>query len=364
MLDRLLETNLVPDFAVRAGIRRLLRMRLQQEKEPTADLQAGRLDRFVCDMKKAPIALNTREANEQHYEVPARFFELVLGDHLKYSCAYWENGTKDLSDAEAAMLQTTCERAQLENGQTVLELGCGWGSLSLFMANRFPESRVVAISNSNTQRETILAKAHALGVRNLQVITCDMNEFEIDRKFDRIVSIEMFEHMRNYQRLLEKCSRFLADHGKLFIHIFVHREFAYCFEPRDESDWMARYFFTGGLMPSDDLLSHFHDHFHIEEQWRVNGIHYSKTADAWLHRMDQNRDEILDLFSHTYGPESARKWWAYWRIFFLSCSELWGFRNGEEWFVSHYRLVKDEARPRPGQGESSSGRPGLRPGEV
>jgi cyclopropane-fatty-acyl-phospholipid synthase len=238
------------------------------------------------------------------------------------------------------MLELTCNRAGIRNGQHILECGCGWGSLSLFMAQQYPGSQITAVSNSRTQKIFIDQQARSRGIENLQVITADMNSFQTDQKFDRIVSVEMFEHMRNYQHLMDKLSGFLNETGKLFVHIFTHRELSYLYEVKDESDWMSKYFFTGGVMPSDHLLLYFTDHFMIENHWRVNGVHYSKTSEAWLRNMDNNRDEILTLFQQTYGKDQALKWWVYWRIFFMACSELWKYNGGNEWFVSHYLFEK------------------------
>ena len=240
------------------------------------------------------------------------------------------------------MLAITCERADLQSGQTVLELGCGWGSLSLYMAKEFPESRFVGVSNSRTQKEYIDAQAKIRNLKNLEIITADMNIFETPRRFDRIVSVEMFEHMRNYQKLMAKAASFLNPDGKLFVHIFTHREFSYLYDETDDKDWIAKYFFTGGIMPADDLLLYFQDHFQIANHWRVSGTHYQKTSECWLANMDAHRKEIIPIFQKTYG-EQYQKWWVYWRVFFMSCAELWGYRGGDEWIVSHYLFQKRSA---------------------
>lgn len=336
MIHTLLEKNLLPDSLIRFGIRRLLKQRLKEEDMGNLEIQQHRLMSFIGELKQSPIAVHTLAANEQHYEVPTEFYRLVLGKHLKYSSGYWRNGIKDIDRSEEDMLQLTCERAQLKDGQKILELGCGWGSLSLFMAKTFPNSIITAVSNSRTQKSFIDEQAQARGLKNLKIITADMNEFTIEDRFDRAISVEMFEHMRNYQKLLEKAAGFLKPEGRLFVHIFTHREFAYPFEVRDDSDWMAKYFFTGGIMPSDHLLLYFADHFKIRQHWRVSGIHYAKTSEAWLMNMDRNKSEIMLLFKSTYGETSALKWWVYWRVFFMACAELWGYREGKEWFVSHY----------------------------
>ena len=340
--DSLVEKNKIPDFIIRQNIRKLLTQRLQDENKGSTEAQQAHLMQLIEELKESAIAVNTQEANEQHYELPTEFYQYCLGKHLKYSCGYWKEGVTELDESERDMLQLTCIRADLHDGQDVLELGCGWGSLSLYMAVNFPKSRFTVISNSRSQKRYIDEQIQKRGICNLNTITADINAFTTTQVFDRVVSVEMFEHMRNYQKLLEKISRFLKKDGKLFVHIFSHKEFAYKFEVFDESDWMSKYFFTGGIMPSDHLLLYFNDHITIEKHWHVNGMHYSKTAEAWLLNMDKHKKEIIPIFEQTYGKENALKWWVYWRIFYMACAELWGYNNGDEWMVSHYLFNKKQ----------------------
>jgi cyclopropane-fatty-acyl-phospholipid synthase len=335
-LDSLLEKNFLPDWLIRIGIRRLLRQRLREEDKGGPVQQHAHLLQFIEELKLSPIAIETRAANEQHYELPDWFFRLCLGARLKYSSGLWTNGVENLDAAEAAMIKLTCKRAQICDGQAILELGCGWGSLSLWMAEYFPGAQITGVSNSSTQKIYIDSEIKRRGLKNLQIITADMNQFDIVGKFDRVVSVEMFEHMKNYETLMAKISRWLKPDGKLFVHVFSHREYAYHFVARDSSDWMARYFFAGGMMPSDDLLLYFQNDLNIENHWRINGANYQKPAEAWLQNMDTNEKEIRALFAATYGAKNQTRWWVYWRVFFMACAELWGFRNGEEWLVSHY----------------------------
>lgn len=340
MIFNLLEKDILPDFLIRLGIRNLLKARLEEEKKENLEEQQKHLNQYIEDLKKSPIAINTADANEQHYEVPTEFYKFVLGKRMKYSGGYWPLGANTLDESEESMLKLSCERAQLKDGLSLLDLGCGWGSVSLYVAEHFPKCKITAVSNSKTQKEYIDSVAKEKGFKNLTVITRDMNEFTIDEKFDRIISVEMLEHMKNYQKLFAKLSSFLKPDGLFFIHIFTHKQYAYHFEVRDETDWMAKYFFTGGMMPSHNLFLYFQENLNIVNHWVVNGTHYGKTSEAWLANMDKHKSSILPILEKTYGKENVTKWWSYWRIFFLACAELFSYRKGEEWIVSHYLFRK------------------------
>lgn len=336
----LAERGWIPDSLVRKGIRRLDAQRLHEEESISGGDSRRRLQQFAQSLSRGPLAVATDKANEQHYEVPAPFFERVLGTHLKYSSCFYETGSESLSEAEEKALQLTCEHAELSDGQDVLELGCGWGSLALWMAQRYPKSRICTVSNSHSQRAFITGRIKALGLSNLEVKTSNINDFEIDRTFDRVVSVEMFEHLRNYEDLFSRIARWLKPEGKLFCHIFCHRRFAYLFECTGEDDWMARHFFTGGMMPAENLFLQFQKDLKFENKWWWNGSHYARTAEHWLQNLDQKRNEVLPILQSTYGPENAALWFQRWRIFFMACAELFAYGGGEEWGVSHYLFKK------------------------
>jgi cyclopropane-fatty-acyl-phospholipid synthase len=339
-LISLAERKLLPDKLIRFGIKRLLKQRLNDEYANDPEQRNLRYQQLLENLRQSPIAIETGAANAQHYEVPAAFYQYALGSHLKYSSCYWDEQTDNLDQAEARMLTITAERAELKNDQQILELGCGWGSLTLWMAEHFPGSHITAVSNSNSQREYIQQQAKQRGLDNIEVLTCDVNQLTFDKQFDRIVSVEMFEHMRNYDSLLSKVASWLTMNGKLFVHVFCHKQLAYPFETEGEDNWMGRYFFTGGLMPAQDTLLHFKQDLQLQQQWDLSGSHYQKTAEAWLDNMDKHQQEILAVFTNTYGEKQARIWQQRWRIFFMSCAELFGYSEGNEWRVAHYLFVK------------------------
>ena len=340
VLINLAEKGFLPDLLIRLGIKRLCGQRLSETNTLGLEALENSHQQWIDLLTKSPVAIVPEKANEQHYEVPPQFFELVLGANLKYSSGYWSKEVFSLDESELEMLKITCERAGLVDGQDILELGCGWGSLTCFMAQKFPNSKITAVSNSKDQRNFIQQKNDKLNLQNIKVVTADMNDFSTDEKFDRVISIEMFEHMRNYDELLKRIDGWLKQNGKLFVHIFSHKEVAYPFEDKGDGDWMAREFFSGGQMPSHRLLMSFPDRMKIEKDWRVSGTHYEKTSLAWLRKMDTNKIEVLELFKTTYGEKDASEWFQRWRIFFMSCEVLFGFNEGSEWGVSHYLFEK------------------------
>jgi cyclopropane-fatty-acyl-phospholipid synthase len=340
MIINIAEAGLLPDAVIRAGIRALNRMRLCQEHRGGIEALREHQRSFIEMLRKSPIAVMMDAANVQHYEVPPDFFLLALGKNRKYSCCYYPKGMETLDEAEEKMLTLTCGRAQIRDGMDILELGCGWGSLTLWMAERYPRSRITAVSNSRPQREFIQGCCRERAFQNVEIITADMNHFDTDKRFDRVVSVEMFEHMRNYKLLLRNVASWMKPDAKLFVHIFCHREYAYLFEEEGADNWMGKYFFSGGIMPSDDLLLYFQDDVALEDHWRVDGRHYERTANHWHANMDSKKVQIMPVLELTYGKKDAACWFQRWRIFFMACAELWGFRDGQEWWVAHYLFRK------------------------
>jgi cyclopropane-fatty-acyl-phospholipid synthase len=334
------ERGWVPDPAVRWGIRRLCVQRLRQQTGVIEDSGGDRaaLARFIDRLRTSEIALLPEKANQQHYEVPADLFRLMLGPRLKYSCCWWEKGAGSLAAAEDVSLRLTSTHAGIEDGMRVLELGCGWGSLTLWLAEHYPHCSIVSVSNSASQRAFIEAAARERGLSNVSIVTADMNVFDADRRFDRVVSVEMFEHMRNHSALLSRIARWIEPDGRLFIHVFCHRRFAYEFDTDGAQNWMGRHFFTGGLMPSADLLPSLPSPFALEDEWRWPGMHYARTAEAWLANLDARSGEVLHALQRAYGHEDASRWLQRWRIFLMACAELFGYAGGSEWGVAHYRF--------------------------
>jgi cyclopropane-fatty-acyl-phospholipid synthase len=337
----LAERGWLPDFLLRWGIRHLCAQRLHDEAAGGLDRQAARFTERIEMLRGSPVAIHTDAANKQHYELPPAFFALCLGKRLKYSGCYYPTGAESLDQAEVAMLELYGERAELEDGQSILELGCGWGSLTLWMAERYPNANIVAVSNSDQQREYIEKERRRRNLRNVSVVTQDVNRLELDSdSFDRCVSVEMFEHMRNYGILVGRIARWLRPGGKLFVHHFAHRTLMYPFETAGEDNWMGRHFFTGGLMPASDTLLWFQRDMKIERRWHVDGTHYQRTANQWLANQDACRDAVLAVLINAYGRKAAQLWFQRWRMFWMSCAELFGYAAGQEWLVAHYRFVR------------------------
>ncbi len=338
---RAAEWGWLPDWMLRLGIRMLLRARLREASRGGIEDQTGRLEHWVKVLRDSPIAPVPEAANRQHYEQPVEFFRTLLGPHLKYSAGYWPPGVTHLAQAEEAALDLVCQRAQIADGQTILDLGCGWGSFSLYAASRYPSSRILSVSNSRLQAEWIKDESRRRGLYGIEVQTADVNTFDTPWRFDRIVSIEMFEHVRNYEMLLRNLASWGRDQARLLVHVFCHRSFAYPFEATGPTDWMAREFFSGGQMPSADLLLHFQDHWAILDRWALSGTHYAKTCRAWMDQLDGERERVLGIFATSGdGTRSARVEFERWRLFILSCETLFGFRGGREWLVSQLLFRK------------------------
>jgi len=334
------ESGLLPDAVIRAGIRRLLESKRKEIHSGDEEFAANTLNAFVAMMNESPVAHVPDLANEQHYEVPAEFFKHVMGDHLKYSCCYWPSEAHNLSEAESAALELTVKRAGIKDGMQVLDLGCGWGSLSLWIAEHFPNASVISVSNSTSQRDFITERARERSIGNVEVVTCDMNDFSPERRFDRVVSVEMFEHMRNYGELFSRINNWLMPDGRFFMHVFCHRSTPYEYIDKGPGDWMSRHFFSGGIMPSADLPLRFSDDLCIDKRWHWNGQHSARTCNAWLDNMDANEALIKPVLADCYGEADASLWWQRWRIFFMACAELFDYDEGHEWYVGHYLFRK------------------------
>lgn len=350
--DRIIDSGMAPDFILKAAVRFSLREKTSGSaagagnKNDIEAMQKYKTE-FVENLKRSPVALRTDDSKHQHYEVPSEFFNLVLGSYMKYSCGWWadletsEKSAENLNHSETAMLELSAARAEIKDGMSILDLGCGWGSFSIYLAQHFPESAITAVSHSATQKKWIDDKAASLKLRNIRVITADMIDFEADEKYDRIVSIEMFEHMRNWKELFGRISRWLKSDGQFFMHIFTTEGVPWFYDADNDSDWMAKNFFAGGMMPASDLVLYFAENLHIEKVWKVSGRHYAKTLLAWLHRMDRNKKSIMPVFQNAYGSNAVR-WWNRWRLFFLSCAVFFGHKKGSLWNVTHYLLGKNQ----------------------
>ncbi len=333
-----IEQGYVPDALVRKGIRKLCEQRLIEEKADDVEAADQRYYEFLQELKQSPLAIETDKANEQHYEVDAEFYHLALGKRRKYSSSYYHDN-ESLDQAEENMLALYLERGQFTDGQDILELGCGWGSITLYLAEKLPNSKITAVSNSNSQRRYIMGQCKERGYNHVEVITCDINDLKLGQQFDRVISIEMFEHVRNYYNLFKNISTWLKDDGHLFVHVFCHRYLMYPFIAEGDDNWMAKYFFSGGQMPAVDTFSHFQQHLQLERRWVNSGTHYEKTSNHWLENMDKNKSKIMPIFEKTYGVD-AKLWFQRWRIFFMSCAELFGYNGGKEWLVGHYLFRK------------------------
>jgi cyclopropane-fatty-acyl-phospholipid synthase len=332
------ELGWVPKPIVRHGIRKLIKLRLDEISAYDCESNRYAARSFQDEMRNSAVTVLTDKANEQHYEVPPEFFENILGPRLKYSACYWDDETKDLEQAERNALRISCERARLRDGQRILALGCGWGSLTVWMAEHYPNATITAVTNSADQHAYLENRLSERGITNVSILRRDVAKIDLETRFDRVVSIEMFEHVRNFEALFARISRWLEPDGFLFMHIFCHRSVPYPFIKQSDSDWMSEHFFSGGMMPSDDLPLRFQRDLEIVDQWRWSGEHYARTARAWLDNLNHNRNSILEIFARTYGAGDAGRWWNRWWMFIAACEELFGYDNGQEWWVSHYLL--------------------------
>lgn len=342
LVDTLLDGGYLPHFVIRRGIRQQLQQRLHSIATTSLESSYASKMRYVDLLQTRPIAIETASANEQHYEVGTSVLANTLGPRMKYSCCLYPKGNESLAVAEMRMLEEYVTKAELKDGMKVFDLGCGWGSLSLYLAEIFPNSEITAFSNSRTQKVHIDSVAESKGLRNLTVVTGDIATFEFGEKpefagrFDRVLSVEMFEHMKNYAQLLRKCDTLLKVGGKLFVHIFAHKSTPYDFE----AGWMTEHFFTGGTMPSADLLLYFQRDLKVTRQWWVSGQHYAKTCEQWLSRMLERKTEVWQGLVETYGEAEAGRWWNRWQVFYLACAELFAWNGGEEWGVTHFLFEK------------------------
>ena len=330
---------MVPDYLLRRGVRNQGKQRLQMMKD--TDLKQEYLT-FLKEASSGEIAIHTDDANNQHYEVDSEFFQYCLGKNLKYSSCYWNDDTSSLDEAEEIMLDLYCKRAKIKDGMTVLDVGCGWGSLSLYLAQKYPKSKITGVSNSNSQRKFIEGVAYERGLQNLKIITKDINSFNADEKFDRVISIEMFEHTKNSKKLMNSINKWLNSDGLFFMHVFAHKDNPYYFDTNQKNAWMAKYFFTGGMMPNHNLFKDLNSDLNYQKSWMLSGTHYEKTSNAWLEKMDLNKRKILELFKKKNSNSMAKKKFHFWRLFFIACAEIFGYDGGSEWVVSHHLFKKSD----------------------
>ena len=337
--NTLLSRGLIPDFLLRRGVR-------SQGKQRLAMMVKGNLsndyEKFLKEASSGEIAVHTDDANNQHYEVDSEFFQYCLGKNLKYSSCYWDENTSSLDQAEDNMLELYCKRADVKDGMDILDIGCGWGSLSLFLANKYPNANITGISNSSSQKLFIDKEASKRNLRNLKIITSDINDFKSSKKFDRIISIEMFEHTKNSKKLLDSIDSWLNPKGCFFMHDFAHKNNPYYFDKDQNNAWMAKYFFTGGMMPNHNLFRDLESNLNYQKSWMLSGTHYEKTSNAWLNKMDHNREKILTLFKENSDIKTAKRNFHFWRLFFIACAEIFGYANGSEWCVSHHLFNKSD----------------------
>ena len=333
----LISRGLIPDSLLRRGVRGQGKQRLGMMKN--SDLKKD-YELFLKEASSGEIAVHTDDANNQHYEVDSEFFQYCLGKNLKYSSCYWNDDTSSLDEAEEIMLDLYCERAEIKDGMTILDVGCGWGSLSLYLAQKYPKSKITGVSNSNSQRKFIEELAYERGLQNLKIITEDINSFDTKEKFDRVISIEMFEHTKNSKKLMDSINKWLNSDGLFFMHVFAHKDNPYYFDTEQKNAWMAKYFFTGGMMPNHDLFKDLKSDLNYQKSWMLSGTHYEKTSNAWLEKMDLNKTKILELFRKKNSNSIAKKKFHFWRLFFIACAEIFGYDGGSEWVVSHHLFRK------------------------
>ena len=329
--------GLIPDFLLRRGVRGQGKQRLRMMEN--SDLEKE-YKNFLKEASSGEIAVHTDDANNQHYEVNSDFFQYCLGENLKYSCCYWNDDTFSLDDAEDIMLDMYCKRSKIEDGMNILDIGCGWGSLSLYLAKKYPKSKVTGVSNSSSQKMFIDGVAADRNLRNLKIVTKDINYFDTEDKFNRIISIEMFEHTKNSKKLMNSINDWLKPNGMFFMHVFAHKDNPYYFDTSQDNAWMAKYFFTGGMMPNHNLFRDLESNLDYQKSWMLSGTHYEKTSNAWLDKMDLNKQNIIELFKKNNGNAIAKRKFHFWRLFFIACAEIFGYDNGAEWVVSHHLFKK------------------------